>query len=116
MTRWLPLLSLLVACEPPAPPPPGAYDFGGDVIVTVNGEGVHQGLLLNHEIVMTGHRQPVPAGGQQPGCKPPSGCPDITRARDVLGWQPTTDLETGLARALKYFRDIADLSVDTATG
>ena len=45
MSRWLPLLSLLVACEPPAPPPPGAYDFGGDVIVTVNGEGIHQGLL-----------------------------------------------------------------------
>lgn len=31
-------------------------------------------------------------------------CPDITRARNLLGWQPTTDLEAGLAKALQYFR------------
>ncbi len=31
-------------------------------------------------------------------------CPDITRAKSQLDWQPTTDLETGLARTIEAFR------------
>jgi dTDP-glucose 4,6-dehydratase len=30
--------------------------------------------------------------------------PDITRARQVLGWEPRVDLDTGLDRTLAYFR------------
>ncbi|MBA3975659.1 MAG: NAD-dependent dehydratase [Candidatus Solibacter sp.] len=30
--------------------------------------------------------------------------PDITRAREVLGWEPKVDLETGLRRTVEYFR------------
>jgi nucleoside-diphosphate-sugar epimerase len=30
--------------------------------------------------------------------------PDITRARDLLGWEPTVDLRDGLARTADYFR------------
>jgi dTDP-glucose 4,6-dehydratase len=30
--------------------------------------------------------------------------PDLTRARQVLGWQPRTSLEEGLARTIGYFR------------
>lgn len=30
--------------------------------------------------------------------------PDITRAREILHWQPTTNLETGLANTIEYFR------------
>ena len=30
-------------------------------------------------------------------------CPDIRRARDLLAWQPKTDLTTGLKRSLPYF-------------
>jgi dTDP-glucose 4,6-dehydratase len=30
--------------------------------------------------------------------------PDITRARTVLGWEPTVALEEGLTRTLEYFR------------
>jgi UDP-glucuronate decarboxylase len=33
-------------------------------------------------------------------------CPDITRARSVLGWAPTVDLETGLGRTVDYFRTL----------
>jgi UDP-glucuronate decarboxylase len=29
--------------------------------------------------------------------------PDITRARDLLDWQPTVDLETGLKETIPYF-------------
>jgi nucleoside-diphosphate-sugar epimerase len=32
--------------------------------------------------------------------------PDITRAREVLGWQPEVSLEDGLARTLEYFRAV----------
>jgi dTDP-glucose 4,6-dehydratase len=30
--------------------------------------------------------------------------PDITRAREILGWEPKVDLETGLGRAIEYFK------------
>ena len=30
--------------------------------------------------------------------------PDITRARTILGWEPTVSLDEGLARTLAYFR------------
>lgn len=30
--------------------------------------------------------------------------PDITRARTLLGWEPTVELEDGLARTIEYFR------------
>ena len=31
--------------------------------------------------------------------------PDITLAKDKLGWEPTTQLEAGLGRTIDYFRD-----------
>jgi dTDP-glucose 4,6-dehydratase len=31
-------------------------------------------------------------------------CPDITRARDLLGWEPKVGLEEGLVRTLEFFR------------
>lgn len=31
--------------------------------------------------------------------------PDITKAKEVLGWEPKVDLETGLAKTIAYFRD-----------
>ncbi len=30
-------------------------------------------------------------------------CPDIARARDVLGWEPRVTLETGLRNTIAYF-------------
>ncbi len=33
--------------------------------------------------------------------------PDITQARDRLGWEPTVELREGLARTAEYFRDHA---------
>jgi nucleoside-diphosphate-sugar epimerase len=30
--------------------------------------------------------------------------PDITLARELLGWEPTVDLRTGLARTAEWFR------------
>jgi dTDP-glucose 4,6-dehydratase len=35
--------------------------------------------------------------------------PDITKARTLLGWEPKTDLETGLRLSLDYFRMAAEI-------
>ncbi|MEP6644435.1 MAG: UDP-glucuronic acid decarboxylase family protein [Acidobacteriaceae bacterium] len=35
---------------------------------------------------------------------PKQRCPDITKARNLLGWEPKIDLETGLKMSLEYFR------------
>ena len=35
---------------------------------------------------------------------PKQRCPDITKARQLLGWEPKIDLETGLRKSLDYFK------------
>lgn len=35
---------------------------------------------------------------------PQKRCPDITRAKNLLGWAPKVDLEEGLKQSLEYFR------------
>ena len=34
--------------------------------------------------------------------------PDISRARQILGWEPRTSFEDGLARTIEYYRDRVD--------
>ena len=34
--------------------------------------------------------------------------PDITLAKERLGWEPTVDLEVGLAKTVEYFRGILE--------
>jgi UDP-glucuronate decarboxylase len=36
--------------------------------------------------------------------------PDISLAKEVLGWLPTTELEQGLERTIRYFRDRTDVT------
>lgn len=36
---------------------------------------------------------------------PKQRCPDISKARTLLRWEPKTDLRTGLSLSLQYFRD-----------
>ncbi|MCS7273069.1 MAG: SDR family oxidoreductase [Fimbriimonadales bacterium] len=36
---------------------------------------------------------------------PKQRCPDITRARQILGWEPKVSLEEGLRRTIQYFRN-----------
>jgi len=35
--------------------------------------------------------------------------PDITRAREILGWEPEIELRTGVTRTIEYFADLLDL-------
>ena len=46
--------------------------------------------------------------GPLPTDDPRRRCPDITRARDLLGWQPEVPLGVGLARTIAYFRERQD--------
>jgi dTDP-glucose 4,6-dehydratase len=44
------------------------------------------------------------------GNDPQRRCPDITRARSILGWEPKVNLQEGLTRTLAYFKEtLADL-------
>jgi dTDP-glucose 4,6-dehydratase len=40
--------------------------------------------------------------------------PDITKAREMLGWEPKIDLETGLRLSLGYFQACADQELQSA--
>lgn len=40
---------------------------------------------------------------------PKQRCPDISRARQLLGWEPKIDLETGLKRSIAYFKEAIEL-------
>ena len=39
------------------------------------------------------------------GSDPQRRCPDISRARTLLGWEPKVSLEDGLIRTLAYFKE-----------
>ena len=36
---------------------------------------------------------------------PKRGCPDITKAKKLLGWEPKFDLQTGLRKTIEYYRE-----------
>jgi UDP-glucuronate decarboxylase len=60
--------------------------------------------LAEKSIAMTGSKStlefcPLPADD------PKQRCPDIALAREVLGWQPTIDLDQGLAETIEWFRE-----------
>lgn len=61
--------------------------------------------LANRIIDLTGSRsklvfQPLPQDD------PKQRCPDISRAKKLLGWKPTVDLDQGLTRTIAYFDDL----------
>jgi dTDP-glucose 4,6-dehydratase len=43
-------------------------------------------------------------------------CPDITRARQLLGWEPKINLESGLKLSLDYFQDALATTSDSSDG
>jgi dTDP-glucose 4,6-dehydratase len=53
---------------------------------------------------VTGSKSPIEHKAL-PEDDPRQRCPDITRARELLGWQPAISLEDGLKLSLGYFRE-----------
>ena len=39
-----------------------------------------------------------------PDDDPKQRCPDITKAKELLGWSPQVDLQTGLSHTVDYYR------------
>jgi len=63
--------------------------------------------LANVVLELTGSRsklefRPLPVDD------PLQRCPDITKARELLGWEPKVDLRTGLIRTIDWFREHLD--------
>ena len=42
---------------------------------------------------------------------PKQRCPDITKAKTLLGWEPKINLDIGLRMSLDYFRDAVAVEV-----
>lgn len=66
----------------------------------------HTILEIAEKIIMlTGSRNGMVAD-ILPKDDPTRRCPDITRAKERLGWQPKTSLEDGLRKTITYFNEI----------
>ena len=60
-------------------------------------------------IALTGSRAPI-EHRDLPVDDPRTRQPDISRARDILGWEPGVELDAGLTRTIEYFRGLLDAS------
>jgi dTDP-glucose 4,6-dehydratase/UDP-glucuronate decarboxylase len=56
-------------------------------------------------VELTGSGSPISFGPVAVGDDPQRRCPDITKARALLGWEPRVALRDGLLRTIQYFRD-----------
>ena len=61
---------------------------------------------------VTGSRSPI-VHKPLPQDDPQQRCPDITKAKELLGWNPGIDLENGLKRSLEYFRQAVRMDHNT---
>jgi dTDP-glucose 4,6-dehydratase len=84
--------------------------FESDVQVPVNiGNPVERTILEFAEVLnrLSGKEHPI---RHLPGREddPKRRCPEITRARTLLQWEPRVSLEDGLRQTLEFFRECAD--------
>jgi UDP-glucuronate decarboxylase len=73
----------------------GPINLGNPVETTV-AELAHKIIALTHSRSKI-ERRPLPVDD------PVQRCPDITRAKSILGWEPKVPLEAGLGRTIAYF-------------
>ncbi|MBI4696179.1 MAG: SDR family oxidoreductase [Gammaproteobacteria bacterium] len=71
--------------------------------------------LAEAVIELTGSRSTLVAK-PLPSDDPRQRCPDITRARKTLDWQPTIQLRDGLAKTIAYFENLLSRGPWTAIG
>jgi nucleoside-diphosphate-sugar epimerase len=64
-------------------------------------------------LALTGSRSEL-AGLPLPEDDPKVRQPDITLAREVLGWEPKVELEEGLRRTIPHFRKVLSRTDATA--
>jgi nucleoside-diphosphate-sugar epimerase len=56
-------------------------------------------------LALTGSSSPIEQR-ELPTDDPRLRCPDITRAREILGWHPEVDIDEGLKLTIAYFRTV----------
>jgi dTDP-glucose 4,6-dehydratase len=61
--------------------------------------------LADHVLALTGSRSEI-VHRPLPEDDPRVRQPDISRARELLGWEPCVPLDEGLARTIAYFREV----------
>jgi UDP-glucuronate decarboxylase len=87
-----------------------------------SGEVINLGNPAEHTIlqyaqmirVLAGSRSEVIFTDYAVGDDPQRRRPDITKARDMLAWEPSVGLEDGMSRTIEYFR--SEIAVHGATG
>jgi dTDP-glucose 4,6-dehydratase len=92
VTDMIKALYLLINCSDPAP-----FNFGNPQEITI--------LQLAELIKKITRSQSQFAFLPSPADDPKQRKPDITRARDILGWYPRISLERGLALTIKWFKN-----------
>jgi UDP-glucuronate decarboxylase len=68
--------------------------------------------IANRIVQLTGSSSPIEYK-ELPQDDPCQRKPDITKARDILGWEPKVDLHEGLLKTIEYFRGGEDLMKNT---
>jgi len=58
-------------------------------------------------LAITGSKSKIRYGSLPPD-DPKQRCPDITKAKTLLGWEPRTNLDAGLQLSLDYFREAVE--------
>jgi UDP-glucuronate decarboxylase len=71
--------------------------------------------LADVTIRLTGSRSTI-VHRPLPQDDPLQRCPDISRVRHLLGWEPTTKLEDGLQRTISYFAAMLDIAGPGGSG
>jgi dTDP-glucose 4,6-dehydratase len=83
-----------------------ALERGDEMPVNLGNPEEVSVLQLAQTIVrLAGSKSPI-VFRELPVDDPKQRRPDITRARELLGWQPEVGLEDGLGRTLEYFRQV----------
>ena len=90
------LIEAMVRMMDSGPETTGPINIGNPVETSI-------GELAEMIVAATGSRSSI-TYHQLPMDDPIQRCPDITRAKSYLNWQPSTDLAIGLARTIDYFR------------
>ena len=77
---------------------PGPINLGNPQEITM--------LELARTIIdLTGSKSEI-VFGELPADDPARRCPDISKAREALGWEPKTSLESGLKSTIQYFDNL----------
>ena len=71
--------------------------------------------LAERVLALTGSRSRI-VFRPLPQDDPMQRCPDISRAREVLGWSPVVGLEDGLQRTIDYFETLLSAGASKLAG